>query len=178
MGSGVRGRRLLEGGQGRRMLPALILPCCAKSVGGLRTYSPRLHQAVAHFPCFKIELTDAHPHPAALPAGVVGGLVDMVRVAQKEKLVRVALLALQNLLLVGPATIEYAVVDKELPKAIANRLLQVGLAAWGLGSACCVHALFCSAVLLPAHCPALGPRMSSALLPSRATSHILDAPVF
>ncbi|GAB4821778.1 hypothetical protein N2152v2_008824 [Parachlorella kessleri] len=68
------------------------------------------------------------PHAGAAPAisatGVVGGLVDMVRSAAKEKLVRIALLALQNLLTVGPTSLEYAVVDKGLPKAVANRLLQ------------------------------------------------------
>lgn len=55
---------------------------------------------------------------------VVGALVDMVRLAQKEKLVRVALMALKNLIAVGPMSLEYAVVEKGLPKAVANRALQ------------------------------------------------------
>lgn len=55
---------------------------------------------------------------------VVGALVDMVRLAQKEKLVRVALMALKNLVSAGPMSLEYAVVEKGLPKALANRALQ------------------------------------------------------
>ena len=46
--------------------------------------------------------------------------------AQKEKLVRVALMALKNLISVGPTSLEYAVVEKGLPKALSNRALQVG----------------------------------------------------
>lgn len=53
---------------------------------------------------------------------VVGGLVDVVRLAQKEKLVRIALLALRNLLTDGTHTaLEFAVVEKGLPKALATR---------------------------------------------------------
>ena len=48
----------------------------------------------------------------------------MVRLAQKEKLVRVALMALKNLISVGPMSLEYAVVEKGLPKALSNRSLQ------------------------------------------------------
>lgn len=55
---------------------------------------------------------------------VVGALVDIVRLAQKEKLVRVALMALKNLISVGPMSLEYAVVEKGLPKALSNRALQ------------------------------------------------------
>ncbi|EFN53238.1 hypothetical protein CHLNCDRAFT_32265 [Chlorella variabilis] len=55
---------------------------------------------------------------------VVGALVDIVRQAQKEKLVRVALMALKNLISVGPTSLEYAVVEKGLPKALSNRALQ------------------------------------------------------
>ncbi|PSC76439.1 V-type proton ATPase subunit H-like [Micractinium conductrix] len=55
---------------------------------------------------------------------VVGALVDVVRLAQKEKLVRVALMALKNLISVGPMSLEYAVVEKGLPKAVSNRALQ------------------------------------------------------
>ncbi|KFM25396.1 putative V-type proton ATPase subunit H [Auxenochlorella protothecoides] len=54
----------------------------------------------------------------------VGGLVDAVRVAQKEKLVRVALLALQNLLAHGPAGLEFAIVDKGLRRVLEVRATQ------------------------------------------------------
>jgi len=59
---------------------------------------------------------------ALATSSVVGGLVDVVRLAQKEKLVRAALLALQNLLADGshPA-LQFAVVEKGLPKAVATR---------------------------------------------------------
>lgn len=62
-----------------------------------------------------------HTHTSA---GVVSSLVDVVRLASKEKLVRCALLALRNLLSLGPASLEVAVVDKGLPRAVANRQLQ------------------------------------------------------
>jgi len=54
---------------------------------------------------------------------VVAGLVDIVRLAQKEKLVRASLLALKNLLGQGdnPA-LEFAVVEKGLHKVVATRL--------------------------------------------------------
>jgi V-type H+-transporting ATPase subunit H len=56
---------------------------------------------------------------------VVAGLVDVVRLAQKEKLVRASLLALRNLLDEGdhPA-LEFAVVEKGLHKVVATRLEQ------------------------------------------------------
>ncbi|KAL4551785.1 hypothetical protein Ndes2526B_g06049 [Nannochloris sp. 'desiccata'] len=56
---------------------------------------------------------------------VVAGLVDVVRLAQKEKLVRASLLALKNLLGQGdhPA-LEFAVVEKGLHKVVATRLEQ------------------------------------------------------
>jgi V-type H+-transporting ATPase subunit H len=56
--------------------------------------------------------------------GVVGGLADVVRLAQKEKLVRVALLALRNLLAAGTPSLEFAVVEKGLPRAVSTRLEQ------------------------------------------------------
>ena len=37
---------------------------------------------------------------------------------------RVALMALKNLIAVGPRSLEYAVVEKGLPKAVSNRALQ------------------------------------------------------
>jgi hypothetical protein len=43
--------------------------------------------------------------------------------------VRVALMALKNLIAAGPMSLEYAVVEKGLPKAVANRALQVGVLA-------------------------------------------------
>jgi V-type H+-transporting ATPase subunit H len=56
---------------------------------------------------------------------VVAGLVDVVRLAQKEKLVRASLLALKNLLGQGdhPA-LEFAVVEKGLHKVVATKLEQ------------------------------------------------------
>lgn len=80
------------------------------------------------------ELSFYQPAADMLAGGsVVGGLVDMVRLAHKEKLVRVALLALRNLLSVGSQSLEYAVVEKGLPKAVENRQLQVGWAVMGWG---------------------------------------------
>lgn len=98
---------------------ALVAPLVAMPATGSQMSIQLLYEAAL---CVW-QLSFYKPAAEAL-SGVVGGLVDMVRLAQKEKLVRVALLALQNLLLVGPATIEFAVVDKELPKAIANRAMQ------------------------------------------------------
>ena len=59
---------------------------------------------------------------ALATAAVVSGLVDIVRLAKKEKLVRVALLTLKNLLADGshPA-VEYAVVEKGLLKSVMTR---------------------------------------------------------
>lgn len=59
---------------------------------------------------------------ALASAAVVGGLVDIVRLAKKEKLVRAALLTLKNLLADGshPA-VEYAVVEKGLMKSVMTR---------------------------------------------------------
>jgi V-type H+-transporting ATPase subunit H len=53
---------------------------------------------------------------------VVAGLIDIMRLTKKEKLVRASLLALKNLLVDGshPA-LEYAVVEKGLLKAVATR---------------------------------------------------------
>lgn len=72
------------------------------------------------------ELSFYRPAADALATeGLLAGLVDVVRLAQKEKLVRAALLALKNLLGEGdhPA-LEFAVVEKGLPKAISTRLEQ------------------------------------------------------
>lgn len=98
-------------------------------------------------PCPRPRSLTLFPHPPC-PAGVVGGLVDMVRSAAKEKLVRIALLALQNLLSVGPASLEYAVVEKGLPKAVSNRLLQVRA---GLQHGSVYAASACVRVLLGGH---------------------------
>lgn len=53
--------------------------------------------------------------------------MELVRSAAKEKVVRVSLLTLRNLLMSeGSAMpLEFAVVEKGLPKAVNNRLLQV-----------------------------------------------------
>jgi V-type H+-transporting ATPase subunit H len=54
--------------------------------------------------------------------GVVAGLIHVVRLAQKEKLVRAALLTLKNLLNVNDnAALDYAVVEKGLGKAVSIR---------------------------------------------------------
>lgn len=44
---------------------------------------------------------------------------------------RVALMALKNLVAAGPMSLEYAVVEKGLSKALANRALQAGWAGRG-----------------------------------------------
>lgn len=49
---------------------------------------------------------------------------------------RVALLALKNLIAVGPMSLEYAVVEKGLAKAVANRSLQARLRGRRLGRLC------------------------------------------
>ncbi len=61
-------------------------------------------------------------------SGLVGSLVELVRSATKEKVVRVSLLTLRNLLTSDGSAmpLEFAVVEKGLPKAVNNRLLQVG----------------------------------------------------
>lgn len=72
------------------------------------------------------ELSFYRPAVDALASeSVVAGLVDIVRLAQKEKLIRAALLALKNLLGEGehPA-LEFAVVEKGLHKVVATRLEQ------------------------------------------------------
>ena len=58
-------------------------------------------------------------------AGVVKGLVEVVRSAQKEKVVRVALLALRNLLAEQQLDLAADMVDAGLPKALAMRAMQV-----------------------------------------------------
>jgi V-type H+-transporting ATPase subunit H len=72
------------------------------------------------------ELSFHRPAADALAtAPLVGGLVDVVRLAQKEKLVRAALLALRNLLGEGaPAALEFAVVEKGLARAVETRSAQ------------------------------------------------------
>lgn len=47
---------------------------------------------------------------------------------------RVALMALKNLVSAGPMSLEYAVVEKGLPKALANRALQAGRGRGGGGA--------------------------------------------
>jgi V-type H+-transporting ATPase subunit H len=85
------------------------------------------------------ELSFHRPAAEALASsGMVGGLVDVVRLAQKEKLVRVALLALRNLLGAGAgAALEAAVADGSLARAVDTRAAQnwddedvPGLLAW------------------------------------------------
>lgn len=53
------------------------------------------------------------------------GLVDAVRSAQKEKVVRVGLLVLRNLLDDGRLELASDMVDAGLPKVLATRALQV-----------------------------------------------------
>jgi hypothetical protein len=116
---------------------------------------------------------------------VVGALADIVQLAAKEKLVRVALMALKNLIAVGPMSLEYAVVEKGLPKALANRSLQVrasGAGGWCVGCAAgaaytIAHCSRCCAVLLrhsvptelrppqPTHCPPVLPVPPAPCLP-------------
>jgi len=70
---------------------------------------------------------------------VVKGLVDVVRSAQKEKVVRVGLLSLRNLLDQPELGLASDMVDAGLPKIIARLQLQVrsflvvvlGREAWG-----------------------------------------------
>jgi hypothetical protein len=59
-------------------------------------------------------------------AGVVKGLVDVVKSAQKEKVVRVGLLSLRNLLDTPELGLGSDMVDAGLPKIIARLQLQVG----------------------------------------------------
>ncbi len=54
--------------------------------------------------------------------------MDLVRSASKEKVFRVALLSLRNLLSLGDAgtgSLEYTVVEQGLPKAVGHRRMQV-----------------------------------------------------
>lgn len=60
-----------------------------------------------------------------LPQGIVKGLVDVVKTAQKEKVVRVGLLSLRNLLADGDAIMASDMVDAGLAKAVASRAMQV-----------------------------------------------------
>jgi hypothetical protein len=63
--------------------------------------------------------------------GIVKGLVDVVKTAQKEKVVRVALLSLRNLLGSGDAIMASDMVDAGLAKAVASKAMQVGGGVWG-----------------------------------------------
>ncbi len=59
-------------------------------------------------------------------AGVVKGLTDVVKQAQKEKVVRVGLMALHNLLQHKELGLAGDAVEAGLPKVVATRALQVG----------------------------------------------------
>jgi hypothetical protein len=65
----------------------------------------------------------------------VRGLVDIVKTAQKEKVVRVGLLALRNLLAGGDPIVASDMVDAGLSKAVASRAMQVCGGAWCAGAA-------------------------------------------
>jgi hypothetical protein len=58
--------------------------------------------------------------------GIVKGLVEVVKTAQKEKVVRVGLLSLRNLLVDGDAIMASDMVDAGLAKVVASRAMQVG----------------------------------------------------
>jgi hypothetical protein len=64
--------------------------------------------------------------PVAAAAGIVKGLVEVVKTAQKEKVVRVGLLSLRNLLADGDAIMASDMVDAGLAKVVASRAMQVG----------------------------------------------------
>jgi hypothetical protein len=66
-----------------------------------------------------------------LLAGIVKGLVEVVKTAQKEKVVRVGLLSLRNLLVDGDAIMASDMVDAGLAKVVASRAMQVGPAQLG-----------------------------------------------
>lgn len=57
--------------------------------------------------------------------GIVKGLVEAVKTAQKEKVVRVGLLSLRNLLVAGDAIMASDMVDAGLAKVVASRTMQV-----------------------------------------------------
>lgn len=64
---------------------------------------------------------------AMVSSGVISGLVDLARTAQKEKVVRVALLTLKNLLKQKLEGAGEEMVELGLPKVVATRSLQ----SWG-----------------------------------------------
>lgn len=64
---------------------------------------------------------------AMATTGIVKGLVEVVKTAQKEKVVRVGLLALRNLLAGGDPIMASDMVDAGLPKVVAMRAMQ----SWG-----------------------------------------------
>lgn len=64
--------------------------------------------------------------PLCLPApGAVKGLVEVLKVAQKEKVVRVDLMCLRNLLTDPEIGLASDMVEAGLPKVVATRGLQV-----------------------------------------------------
>lgn len=101
---------------------AMLIPLVGMPPTGAQLNIQLLYEAIM---CVW-ELSFYRPAVDALATeSVVAGLVDVVRLAQKEKLVRAALLALKNLLGEGdhPA-LEFAVVEKGLHKVVATRLEQ------------------------------------------------------
>jgi V-type H+-transporting ATPase subunit H len=104
---------------GLRLLPPLV----AMPLDGAQLNIQLLYEATLCTWQLSFERTAAEA--LAVP-GLIGGLVDILRLAHKEKLVRVALLALKNLLTIpGKAVaLEYAAVEKGLPKAIEVRSMQ------------------------------------------------------
>ena len=60
--------------------------------------------------------------------GAVKGLVEVVKSAQKEKVVRVGLLALRNMMDQPDLDVAADMVDAGLPKVLATRAMQVGRA--------------------------------------------------
>jgi V-type H+-transporting ATPase subunit H len=104
---------------GLRLLPPLV----AMPLDGAQLNIQLLYEATLCTWQLSFERTAAEA--LAVPS-LIGGLVDILRLAHKEKLVRVALLALKNLLTIpGKAVaLEYAAVEKGLPKAIEVRSMQ------------------------------------------------------
>lgn len=104
---------------GLRLLPQLV----AMPLDGAQLNIQLLYEAILCTWQLSFEHTAAEA--LAVPS-LIGGLVDILRLAHKEKLVRVALLALKNLLTIpGKAVaLEYAAVEKGLPKAIEVRSMQ------------------------------------------------------
>lgn len=80
---------------------------------------------------WRVRLCSKHSSAAAVcvcvsaAPGIVRGLVEVVRTAQKEKVVRVGLLSLRNLLADGEPILASDMVDAGLPKVVATRAMQV-----------------------------------------------------